>query len=62
MITDIEGLSLPLLPTPDYQEANDFLKRFHRKGQWVLTAISPNTEPLETKTFSANCEDEGYRH
>ena len=38
---------------PNYKEAIEFLQKFHPSGPWVITAISPNKNGIETASFAA---------
>ena len=44
--------------TPDTGEAIEFLKAFHPQGPWCLTAISPNQQGIQTRTFMPAEEDQ----
>jgi hypothetical protein len=37
----------------DFATAVDFLDRLHPGGSWVLTVIDPDTEEIETETFTS---------
>jgi chloramphenicol 3-O-phosphotransferase len=41
---------MPVLP--ENNAAVEFLKRWDKKGPWVLTAIHPNRKEIDTRTFS----------
>lgn len=45
-------------PTPDNNQAVQFLEQWTQEGPWVLTAIQPDRKAIETRTFRSSSKDD----